>query len=102
MDVVGINSMAKTLVLGECKWGPEPSGRSVLTELAEKTAEVVPSQGQWQVYYLGFARAGWTPASHAFAQEVNSAPPTGKNWWACGMRLLDLTQVDQDLAAWVG
>ena len=102
VDVVGINSMEKTLVLGECKWGPEPSGRSVLTELIEKTAEIVPGLGQWQVYHLGFARAGWTDASHAFAQEVISVPPTGKNWRACGMRLLDLTQVDQDLAAWVG
>ncbi len=102
VDVVGVNSMAKTLVLGECKWGPDPSGRSVLTQLIAKTAEIVPSQGQWQVYHLGFARAGWTDASHAFAQEVTSVPPTGKNWRACGMRLLDLTQVDQDLAAWVG
>jgi hypothetical protein len=102
VDVVGVNSMEKTLVLGECKWGPEPSGRSVLTDLVEKTAEVVPSQGQWQVYYLGFARAGWTTASHAFAQEVASVPPTGKNWRTLGMRLLDLTQVDQDLATWMG
>ena len=101
VDVVGVNSMAKTLVLGECKWGPEPSGRSVLTDLVEKTAEIVPSQGQWQVYYLGFARAGWTPASHAFAQEIASTPPTGKNWRALGVRLLDLTQVDHDLGRWV-
>jgi len=101
VDVVGVNSMEKTLVLGECKWGPEPSGRSVLTELIDKTAEVVPDQGQWQVYYLGFARASWTPASHAFAQEVTSVPPSGKNWRACGMRLLDLAQVDHDLGVWV-
>jgi hypothetical protein len=33
MDVVGVNSMEKTLALGECRCGPEPSGRSVLTEL---------------------------------------------------------------------
>lgn len=101
VDVVGINSMAKTLVLGECKWGPEPSGRSVLTELVEKTAEIVPSQGRWQVSYLGFARAGWTPASQALAEEIASAPPSGKNWRAGGMRLLDLAQVDHNLAAWV-
>ena len=55
---MGVNSMEKTLVLGECKWGPEPSGRSILTELVERTAEIVPSQGQWQVYYLGFAHGG--------------------------------------------
>jgi len=101
VDVVGVNSMEKTLVLGECKWGPEPSGRSVLTELIEKTAEVVPGQGQWHVHYLGFARAGWTPACHAFAQEVASAPPSGKNWRSVGMRLLDLAQVDHDLGVWV-
>ena len=38
--------------------GSRTEGRSVLTELVEKTADVVPSQGQWQVYFLGFAR-GW-------------------------------------------
>lgn len=40
---------------------------SVLTAVVDKTAEITPSQGQWQVYYLGFARDGWTAASHAFA-----------------------------------
>ena len=102
VGVVGINSMEKTLVLGECKWGPEPSGRSIVTELVEKTGEIVPSQGQWQVYYLGFARAGWTAASHAFAQEIAHAPQAGKNWRAIGMRLLDLAQVDHDLEQWAG
>ena len=101
VDVVGINSMEKLLVLGECKWGVEPIGRSVLTALVDKTAEVVPGQGQWQVYYLGFARDGWTAASHTFAQELASSQPTGKNSRVGGMRLLDLSQVDQDLALWV-
>ena len=101
VDVVGINSMEKLLVLGECKWGLEPVGRSVLTAVVDKTTEVAPSQGQWQVYYLGFARDGWTAASHAFAQEIADSPPGGKNWRALGMRLLDLSQVDRDLTAWV-
>lgn len=101
VDVVGVNSMEKTLVLGECKWGPEPCSRSVLTDLIEKTAEVVPGHGQWKVYYLGFARTGWTAASHAFAQEMASITPSAKNWHAAGMRLLDLVQVDRDLGAWV-
>ena len=102
VDVVGINSMEKLLVLGECKWGAEPQGRSVLTTLVDKTPEVVPGQGQWEVYHLGFAREGWTPASHAFAQDLAAIQPAGKNWRVTGMRLLDLAQVDQDLAAWVG
>lgn len=94
--------MEKLLVLGECKWGAEPQGRSILTTLVDKTPEVVPGQGQWQVYQLGFARAGWTPASHAFAQDLAATQPAGKNWRVTGMHLLDLAQVDQDLAAWVG
>ena len=102
VDVVGINSMEKLLVLGECKWGAEPQGRSVLTTLVDKTPEIVPGQGQWQVYHLGFARDGWTPASHAFAQNLAATQPAGKNWRVTGMRLLDLAQVDQDLTAWVG
>jgi hypothetical protein len=52
------------------------------------------------VHYLGFARAGWTAASHALAQELAATQPTGKHWRANGLRLLDLTQVDQDLTAW--
>ena len=101
VDVVGINTMDKVLVLGECKWGLEPIGRSVLTALVDKTAEVVPSHGQWRVYYLGFARDGWTSASQTYAQELASSQPTGKNWRVIGMHLVDLSQVDQDLAAWV-
>ena len=94
--------MEKLLVLDECNWGAEPQGRSILTTLVDKTPEVVPGQGQWQVYQLGFARDGWTPASHAFAQDLAATHSAGKNWRVTGMRLLDLAQVDQDLAAWVG
>lgn len=51
--------------------------------------------------YLGFARDGWTEASHAYAQDIGSSQPAGKNWRTTGMRFLDLPQGDQDLAAWV-
>ncbi len=100
VDVVGVNSMEKALALAECKWGAEAQGRSVLTNLVDKTGQIVPEQGQWQVHYLGFARAGWTAASQAFAQEMNTARPAGKHWQVTGLQLLDLTQVDRDLTAW--
>ena len=94
--------MEKTLALGECKWGVEPGARSVLTTLVARTDEVVPNQGQWQVTYLGFARGGWTDASHEFAQEVARSQAGGKNWRAVSMRLMDLSQIDQDMAGWAG
>jgi hypothetical protein len=98
VDEVGINSMYKTIILGECKWSPRPAGRSVLKELLEKTGEILPSRGKWRVYYLGFARAGWTPEAHKFAREIGGAKPYP--WCAAGMRLVDLNQVDQDLQKW--
>lgn len=100
VDVVGINPMEKTLILGECKWSPQVIGRNVLTDLVGKTEEVVPAQGQWQIYYLGFARTGWTESAKTFAIELSTNHLTGRNWRAVGMRLLDLDEVDKDLYRW--
>lgn len=100
VDVVGINAMEKTLVLGECKWGPQMMGRNVLVDLVHKSAEIVPKQGQWRVLYLGFARAGWSEPAHQYAQELKRTQPAGSNWRTVDMQLIDLKQVDTDLARW--
>jgi AAA+ ATPase superfamily predicted ATPase len=102
VDVVGINSMEKTLLLGECKWSPQVMGCSELRELVAKTAEIIPSQGKWTVYYLGFARSGWTVEAQKYADELAEEGLEVKDWQVAGMRLLDLKQVDQDLADWTG
>jgi len=100
VDVVGINPMEKTLVLGECKWGPQLMGRNVLVDLVNKSAEIVPKQGQWRILYVGFARAGWSEPAHQYAQELKRTQPTGSNWRCVDMQLVDLKQVDTDLARW--
>jgi hypothetical protein len=102
VDVVGLNRMEKTLVLGECKWGERPCERPVLAGLVEKAERFVPAVGRWQVVFVGFARRGWTSGAQRYAEQVESSPLAGKNWDSAGMLLLDLEQVDQDLAAWVG
>ncbi|MCI0577191.1 MAG: ATP-binding protein [Chloroflexi bacterium] len=102
VEVVGIHSMTRSLILGECQWQPRPVERPALVELVGKTAEVVPAEGQWQVYYLGFGREGWTAGAQDYAREVAAAGPGGANWQAAGMRLLDLAQLDADLQEWVG
>ena len=98
IDVVGINSMEKTLLLGECKWSPQVMGRSVLKELVEKTAAILPHPEQWRIYYLGFARSGWTAEARQYAAEI--ARHQDAAWQVAGMQLLDLEQVDHDLAEW--
>lgn len=105
--MAGINSMDKVLILGECKRSPTAQGRRVLSDLVAKTDKVVPKpcpersrrRGQWQIYYLGFARGGWLrqEAAITFAHELNSK---GENWQSVGMQLLNLEQVDNDLTRW--
>ena len=101
VDVVGINRMEKTLILGECKWTLEAVESKVLTELVEeKVLKVIPNQGNWRVYFLGFSRSGWTNGALAYQEEINTKPVAGENWKSTGMHLLTLNDVDKDLAEW--
>ena len=70
-------------LLGECKWGVDAVGRSVIRELVEKSPQVVP-EDDWQVHYVFFARAGFTDAARAEAEAV-------------GAQLVDLETLDVDL-----
>jgi hypothetical protein len=74
--------------------------REVLEGLVQKTEEFVPSEGSWRVYYLGFARGGWTQEARLFAETFGKSKVQGEHWHAVGISLLDLAQVDQDLADW--
>jgi hypothetical protein len=60
----------------------------------------VPDEGEWTVYYLGFAQSGWSEEAQEFARELSGAGVTGENWQSVGIRLLDLEQVDADLSRW--
>lgn len=101
VDVVGINSMEKKLVLGECKWTLSSNERKVMAELVEeKAAKIIPIEGKWKVYFLGFSRSGWTSGAQAYQEEINRQPVQGKNWASTGMRLITLNELDHDMAQW--
>jgi AAA+ ATPase superfamily predicted ATPase len=101
VDVVGLNRMEKTLILGECKWTLEAVDRKVITELIEdKAAKIIPDQGNWRVFFLGFARSGWTSGALAYPDTINRQPVSGVNWVSAGLRLLTLNDVDRDLGVW--
>jgi hypothetical protein len=73
VDVAAINWRKRQLLLGECKWGVNPVGRSVLTELVERKTPLVrkalPNEGEdWTVHYAFFARKGFTEAALAAGQ----------------------------------
>ncbi len=99
IDVAGINFMDKTLILGECKWDRHPKDVGTLEKLIDKTDKVLPKDGQWKVFYLGFARRGWTSNAIEFARG-EAKKVQGKRWQSAGMILRNLDQVDDELAAW--
>lgn len=102
VDVVGINSMDKTLILGECKWTRSSDARKVMAELVEeKATKIIPARGKWKVYFLGFSRSGWTSDALAYQQEINRQPVQGENWVSTGMRLVTLNELDNDLTRWM-
>ena len=77
------------MLLGECKWTGTPLDREIVRELIErKTAKVLKDMGvepgEWRVHHIFFARAGFTEAARATAEQVQAF-------------LLDLAQLDQDL-----
>jgi AAA+ ATPase superfamily predicted ATPase len=101
VDVVGINTMEKTLILGECKWTLSQNERKVMAELVEEqAAKIIPIQEKWRVYFLGFSRRGWTSGALAYQDEINKQPVGGENWASKGMRLVTLDELDDDLAQW--
>jgi AAA+ ATPase superfamily predicted ATPase len=101
VDVVGINSMEKTLILGECKWTLSNNDRKVMTELVEeRTPRIIPVRGKWKVYFLGFSRSAWTSGALAYQQEMNRHPVQGENWLSIGLRLVTLDELDDDLTRW--
>jgi hypothetical protein len=99
IDVTGINTMERTLVLGECKWTLGPVDRQVMAKLVEEKTELaLPKKGKWKVYFLGFSRSGWTRGASAYQEEINRQPIQGENWSSAGIRLLSLDEVDEGLA----
>ena len=100
IDVAGVNFMDKTLILGECKWNRHSMGVDILKALIEKTDKVLPREGDWQVYYLGFSRLGWKQSALDFVRDFSAQNVRGKRWQATGILLRNLSEVDQELADW--
>ncbi len=99
-DVVGINRAEKSLVLGACSWQSVPVDSNTLRNMVARTPTLVPGDGEWTVYFLGFAQGGWSEEAHDFARELSRTGVNGENWQSIGIRLLSLEQVDTDLARW--
>jgi hypothetical protein len=102
IDVAGISESATSLVLGDCFWTEGPLGVSVVEELVQKTATIVPKNEQmWSVYYVVFSAQGWTEEAKQQAEEmIADGVGRRKRWHPVGIKLIDLAELDADLIRW--
>ena len=100
IDVVGVNTMRRHLILGECKWTRGPMDLGALKGLVDKANLAVPNEEDWQVYFLGFSKSGFTRQAEEFAGQILKARPAGSRWTIAGCLLVDLPRIDRDLADW--
>jgi hypothetical protein len=97
IDVVGIDFMQKTMILGDCKWSPYPIGKKPLIDLVTRTPEIMPKSGMWRVFYLGFSRGGWTDSAKDYISDLSRNGISNVRWEVIGGLLLDLETIDRDL-----
>jgi uncharacterized protein len=74
VDVAGVDWRARSVLIGECKWGEDAVDRATVRELVERKTPLLlrdlPNQGKgWQVRHALFTRAGVTPSAAAFLRE---------------------------------
>ncbi|MCE1254942.1 MAG: ATP-binding protein [Anaerolineae bacterium] len=100
VDVVGFNRAERRLLLGECKWMALPLERKVIVDLIEKADKIIPKNCHWNVEFVVFSRSGWAASALNYAEELNQNLPGGENWSASVIRLLSLSELDRDMAAW--
>ncbi|MCO5185415.1 MAG: ATP-binding protein [Anaerolineae bacterium] len=101
IDVVGINDVDNTLVLGDCYW-EDAQGPTAIEELVQKTATLLPKDDEpWNVYFVLFSAQGWSADAEKQAHRIlENRASRSRRWQSLGIRLLDLKQVDDDLATW--
>jgi AAA+ ATPase superfamily predicted ATPase len=100
VDVAGISKGDRTMVLGDCYWRNRPVGAEAIDELLDKTRRLLPQEGSWTIYYVLFSKSGWTDEAKVRAEKL--AKRGRKKWKTAGVRLVDLEEVDADLARWAG
>ncbi|MCP4417444.1 MAG: ATP-binding protein [Chloroflexi bacterium] len=102
VDVVGISEEDRGVALGCSLWQDAPGSLEAIRELASLTGSVVGKNEPWSIYYIGFSKSGWTEDAHAQAEALleEELQKLHGQWQFAGVRLLDIGQVDADLANW--
>ena len=61
IDVVGLSSLEKKIIFGECKWSEKPVGTDIYEELKKKAEKVEWNKDGRTECYVLFSKSGFTP-----------------------------------------
>lgn len=70
IDVVAISDLERSVLVGECKWSHTLVGLDIFEDLRRKTRQMLRGS-DWQISYMLFSKAGFTPALHRVAMHEN-------------------------------
>ena len=60
IDIVAYDSMGNDILFGECKYSQKPKGIEVLSELKQKSHEVIWKNDTRKEYFVIFSKSGFT------------------------------------------
>ena len=99
-DVVGIDKQKQHLIVGCAQWNDEPANTERFADMLERLSALIPKQGRWQIYLMGFAAGGWEEGARERAETLVEEMKKSKHWQPAGIQLVNLDQVDADLIRW--
>lgn len=104
IDVVGIDEVSRSIVVGSCYWQPTPLDFGAVQESIKQAKAILPSgHGDYSIYYLGFSAVDWPAKVKEEAEKYVASLGSGRDktsWRPSGIRLLSLDEIDRDLIRW--
>lgn len=103
VPVVGIDKMNRHITFCAAKWNEQESDLSVISDLLARSQQILKTLDKpetWRVHYIGFSSHGWTSDALAGADSFVRGVMQLQPWKTEGVMLIDLNQMDEDLAAW--
>lgn len=71
IDIAAIDPEGKNLILGECKYWKEPVGINILSDLEEKSKNVLWNKANRKTWFILFSTGGFTPELIELAKARN-------------------------------
>lgn len=103
LPIVGVDQEAKVAVFANASWRDETGTLGQFDALLTDTDDItksLPALSQWRIHYVAFANAGWSDEVRASAETLLKTRTTLKLWKTTGFDLVDLNEIEDDLATW--